>query len=273
MTDVPQILCSNDDGIYSSGIRALASAMHERKWEVTVIAPRTQRSGEGKAITFEQPVRMEEIKLSYLAGKSGWRTTGTPADAVIHGVYQRTNGGKPPFDLIVSGINAGDNTSVHSILTSGTCAVSFEAALLGYPAIAFSIDVDEHLFFNDFATPPGIAVAAETACEIMEKVLKHGLPPNVGFLNVNFPNTISKETPIKIYKMAMTKYRDYTIKREDPRGVPYYWIWGETLDIPKNTDAYAVIKEKVTSVTPITLHFDGRGNPVIYQSLNYLKRD
>ena len=267
------VLLSNDDGIYSSGIRSLAGAMHKRNWDVTIIAPRTQRSAEGKAITFDQPVRMQEVPLSYLDGKIGWRTTGTPADAVIHGVYQRANGGKPPFDLIVSGINAGENTSVHSVLTSGTCAVSFEAALLGFPAIAFSMDVDQHLFFDDFANPPGMKIAAETACEIMQKVLEHGLPEGVGFLNVNFPDTVSKDTPIEICQMAKTKYRDYTIRREDPRGVPYYWIWGETLDIPQNTDAYAVLKKKVTSVTPVTLHFDGRENPTINQALSFLNRD
>ncbi|MFX0211492.1 MAG: 5'/3'-nucleotidase SurE [Candidatus Hodarchaeota archaeon] len=269
----PDILLSNDDGIYSSGIRSLARAIHKRDWDVTIIAPRTQRSAEGKAITFDQPVRMQEVHLSYLDGKTGWRTTGTPADAVIHGVYQRANGGKPPFDLIVSGINAGENTSVHSVLTSGTCAVSFEAALLGFPAIAFSMDVDEHLFFDDSADPPRLEIAAETACEIMSKVMKNGLPQDVGFLNVNFPNSISSDTPIEICPMAMTKYRDYTIRREDPRGVPYYWIWGETLDIPQNTDAYAVLKKKVTSITPITLYFDGRENPAIKQSLNFLKRE
>jgi len=268
----PDILLSNDDGIYSSGIRSLGSVMHKRNWNVTIIAPRSQRSAEGKAITFDQPVRMQEVSLSYLEGKLGWRTTGTPADAVIFGVYQRVNEKKPPFDLIVSGINAGENTSVHSVLTSGTCAVSLEAALLGFPAIAFSMDVDEHLFFDDFANPSGMKIAAETACEIIQKVLEQGLPEGIGFLNVNFPNTISKDTPIEICPMARTKYRDYTIRREDPRGVPYYWIWGETLDIPQNTDAYAVLKKKVTSITPITLLFDGRGDPKIKQSLNFLKR-
>ncbi len=268
----PDILLSNDDGIYSCGIRTLARAMHKREWDVTIIAPSTQRSAEGKAITFDQPVRMQEVPLSYLDGKIGWRTTGTPADAVIHGVYQRANGGKPPFDLIISGINAGENTSVHSVLTSGTCAVSFEAALLGFPAIAFSMDVNEQLFFDDTADPPGMKIAAETACEIITKVIEKGLPPDIGFLNVNFPDTISIDTSIEICPMAMTKYRDYTIRREDPRGVPYYWIWGETLDIPQKTDAYAVLKKKVTSITPITLHFDGRENPTIKRSLTFLKR-
>lgn len=268
---VVEILLSNDDGIYSKGIRALASAMHQRGWNITIIAPRLQRSGEGKSVTFDHPIRMEEISLPYLDGKKGWRTTGTPADAVIHGIYQRSNGGDPPFDLIVSGINTGENTSVHSILTSGTCAVCFEAAILGFPAIAFSLDVEEHFFFDELANPPGLDIAANTACKIIAKVLRQGLPESIGFLNVNFPSTITEDTPTEICKMAMTKYRDYTIKREDPRGVPYYWIWGETLDIPENTDAFAVLKKKVTSVTPITLHFDSRGTPSVMEELRYIE--
>ncbi|MHA1967152.1 MAG: 5'/3'-nucleotidase SurE [Candidatus Hodarchaeales archaeon] len=273
ITVLPHILLSNDDGIYSNGIRALAQEMHSRGWDVTVIAPRLQRSGEAKAITFDVPIRMQEIPLSYLDGKIGWRTTGTPADAVIHGVYQRSNGNLPPFDLVVSGINTGENTSVHSILTSGTCAVSFEAALLGIEAIAFSIDVDESLFFDDRAEPPGLQVAANNACEIILKVLEHGLPKGVAFLNVNFPDTITEKTPIEICRMAMSKYRDYTIEKQDPRGVPYYWIWGTMLELSENTDAYVVKTKKVTSITPITLYFDGRGIPDIYKSLNYLKKE
>jgi 5'-nucleotidase len=268
-----EILLSNDDGIYSSGIRNLARTMLQQSWNLTVIAPQSQRSGESKAITFDSPVRMQEVSLPYLGGKSGWRTTGTPADAVIHGVYQRANADKIPFDLIVSGINIGENTSVHSILTSGTCAVAFEAALLGYPAIAFSLDVDEHLFFDDHADPPDMQIAADIACEIIQKVTAQGFPKGVGFLNVNFPKGVSRETPIEISRLAFTKYRDYTIRREDPRGVPYYWIWGDSLDIPPKTDAHAVLIKKTISITPITLHFDARENPSIEHGLKYLVRD
>jgi len=266
----PNILLSNDDGIYSNGIKTIAREMHSRKWDITVIAPHLQRSGEAKAITFDFPIRMQEIPLSYLDGKIGWRTTGTPADAVIHGVYQRKNNNSAPFDLVVSGINMGENTSVHSILTSGTCAISFEAALIGLQSIAFSIDTEEKLFFDESANPPGLQKAAQIACEIITKVLENGLPKEVAFLNVNFPNTISEDTPIKICKMALSKYQDYTIEKQDPRGVPYYWIWGTKIEVSDNTDTYAVLKDKIISITPITLYFDGREIPDIYESLKYL---
>ena len=270
----PSILLSNDDGIYAPGIRAIARAMDKRGWDVTIVAPRLQRSGEGKAITFDAPIRVEEVPLSYREGNTGWRTTGTPADAVIFGVYARQEQNLPPFDLVVSGINAGENSSVHSVLTSGTCAVAFESALLGLPAIAFSIDVSEKLFFDENASPPGLKVAAETACTIIEKVLvEGGLPEGVAFLNVNFPDSITEETPIEICRMALTKYRDFTIKREDPRGVPYYWIWGDTVAVPEDTDVYAVLTKKITSITPITLNLDVRSTPEIQTGLEYLLKE
>ena len=88
-----------------------------------------------------------------------------------------------------------------------------------------------------------------------------------------FPDTVSAETPIKYHKTAVTKYRDYTIRREDPRGVPYYWIWGQTHDLPEDTDSYAVLKQKVISITPITLYFDARDNSAIKTALAFLERD
>lgn len=270
----PSILLSNDDGIYAPGIRALTIAMDKQSWDVTIVAPRLQRSGEGKGITFDTPIRVDQVPLPYRGGDTGWQTTGTPADAVIFGVHARDEQNLPPFDLIVSGINAGENCSVHSVLTSGTCAVAFESALLGFPAIAFSIDVNESLFFDENATPPGLKIAAETACTIIEKVLNEGgLPEGIAFLNVNFPDSVNKETPIEIYRMALTKYRDFTIRREDPRGKPYYWIWGDTVAVPEDTDVFAVSTKKITSITPITLNLDARNTPEIRTGLEYLTKD
>ncbi len=257
----PNILLSADDGIYSQGIKCLAKEMHSRNYNLTVIAPRTQRSGVGKAITFDEPIRVEEIPLPYLDGEIGWRITGTPADAVIHGVHERSQTDQPPFDLVVAGINAGENTSAHSLLTSGTCAVAFEAALLGYSALAFSLDVHDHLFFDDRQSIKEYGIVAEIACEITEKVLKHGLPEDVAFLNINFPDTVTRNTPIEIVSLSPIKYIDYTIKKKDPRGVDYYWIWGNRVNnIPVGTDVHTVIEKKEISITPITLQFDASLN-------------
>ncbi len=252
----PNIFLSADDGIYSQGIQSLAREMHSRRYNLRIIAPRSQRSGVGKAITFEEPIRVEEVPLKYLGGAPGWRISGTPADAVIHGIYEQTqNKDQPPYDLIVSGINAGENTSVHSILTSGTCAVAFEAAIMGKPAVAFSLDVHDKFFFDDRQSVKEYEVAAEIACDIVEKVIKNDLPDEVAFLNVNFPDNVTHDTPIEIVGLSPTKYLDYTIRREDPRGVSYYWIWGDRLEVPRGTDAYAVLENKTISISPVSLNF------------------
>ena len=253
----PNIFLSADDGIYSKGIKSLAREMHNRRYNITVIAPRTQRSGVGKAITFEEPIRVEEIPLDYLQGAPGWRITGTPADAVIHGIYERTqNKDQSPYDLVVAGINAGENTSIHSVLTSGTCAVAFEAAILGNPAIVFSLDVHDSLFFDDRQAIAEYDIAADIACNMIEKVIENGLPEGVAFLNVNFPDNVTLDTPKEFVRLSPVKYLDYTIKKEDPRGVAYYWIWGDRLEVPKGTDAYTVLEEKRISISPVSLDFN-----------------
>ncbi|MHA1940566.1 MAG: 5'/3'-nucleotidase SurE [Candidatus Hodarchaeales archaeon] len=268
----PNLLLSADDGIYSQGIKSLALAIDKRDYDLTVIAPRSQRSGVGKAITFDEPIRVEEIQLPYLGGKSniGWRTTGTPADGVIHAIYRRSElYPEKPFDLVVSGINAGENTSIHAVLTSGTCAVTFEAAILGYPGIAFSLDVTDDFFFDDRFTVKEYKIAAEIAGVMIDKVLLNGLPKGVAFLNINFPDNVQYDTPMKICSLAPKKYVNYTIRKEDPRGVEYYWIWGDRLKPLEGTDAHAVRELKEISITPISLGIDNNIEN-FKKNLNYL---
>ena len=267
---IPNILLSADDGIYSQGIKNLAEAIHKQHYNLTVIAPRTQKSGVGKAITFDEPIRIEKVPLPYLENEYGYRITGTPADAVIHAIHDRSQQSNlSPYDLVVSGINAGENTSIHAILTSGTCAIAFEAAILGYPAIAFSLDVQDNFFFDEQYTVKEFTIAAEIACNIIEKVVKNGLPEGIAFLNVNFPDNVTEETPIEIVGLSPRKYNNYTIRKEDPRGVEYYWIWGDRLEVPEGTDAFAVREKKVISITPVTLHFDADLS-IVSSQLNFI---
>ena len=248
-----RILLTNDDGIYAPGIKALGRALTKRNFDVTIMAVEFQRSGDSKAITFNEPVRIKEVNLKYM-NKEGFTISGTPADAVIHAMhYYRNDKNKNPFDLVVSGINAGENTSLHSILTSGTCAAAFESAFLGTPAIAFSLDVDEEHFFNENAKGLPFDIAAERAVDIIEWTLKDEWPEKVGFINVNFPKNVSTETKIKITPLEIQKYRDYTIERKDPRGQKYFWIWGDRITMNPETDAHTVIVEKLISITPISL--------------------
>src|SRR5699024_267415 len=127
----PLILVCNDDGIFSPGILALAEVADEFG-RVEIIAPDSQQSAVGHAITTNIPLRSRPLKVD---GRfNGQAVTGTPADAIKLGHDQLLDQ-KP--DLVVSGINHGSNASIN-ILYSGTVSAATEGTILGYPSIAIS---------------------------------------------------------------------------------------------------------------------------------------
>jgi len=245
------ILLSNDDGISSPGLKALNQALSSIAKVVTV-APDSQRSAVSKAVSFDRPLRCRETSINGLG--SAYIIDGTPSDALILGLHILA---ESPPDLVVSGINSGENTSVHSILTSGTCGIAFEAALSGIPAVAFSKDVSsQHFFSNGDLTITEFEQTARICRNIVEWSLKNEFPPNVAWLNVNFPEEVFAGTEILITRTALQKYRNRPYPREDPRGQTYYWIWGDLMkSFPRNTDAWAVLEQKAISITPISLEF------------------
>jgi 5'-nucleotidase len=128
------ILLTNDDGIKSIGLNTIREELVKIA-KVVCFAPAEASSAVSKALTFHKPIRFSQI--DYEDGSIGYSTTGAPADNVLVGIHVLKK--KP--NMVVSGINYGDNSSIHSILTSGTCAAAFEAAFNNVPAIAFSADL------------------------------------------------------------------------------------------------------------------------------------
>ncbi len=156
--DRPLILVTNDDGIDSPGIYALAEAMKELG-EVVVAAPDRQQSAVGHALTVAQPLRITKFKRNKMVGNA---INGTPADCVkiaISAILKR----KP--DLVISGINHGQNTSVN-ILYSGTVSAATEGMLLNIPSIAISLASYDFNF--------DLSVASEYAKKIAAKVFHRG---------------------------------------------------------------------------------------------------
>ena len=129
----PRILLTNDDGIYSKGIYALWEAMCEIG-EVTVLAPNTEKSAVGHAVTISDPIRIEPC--SRHGSFEGYAVNGTPADCVKIAIGSFLD--KKP-NIIVSGINAGSNMGTN-ILYSGTVSAAAEGTMLGVPSIAFSLN-------------------------------------------------------------------------------------------------------------------------------------
>src|SRR6058998_4166344 len=128
-----RILISNDDGIYSPGIVALAK-IASRFGEVRIVAPDVEQSSMGHAITSSRPLRYKRIRLGDF---EAYRVNGTPADCVALGTHHWEH-----VDLVLSGINLGPNLG-NACWHSGTLAAAKQATLLGLRGIAFSAPIDE----------------------------------------------------------------------------------------------------------------------------------
>ncbi len=231
-----EILITNDDGIYAEGIYALANAL-KKLGNVTVVAPDTQRSAVGHAITIADPLR---VVTSRRNGKFfGYAASGTPADCVKLGIKAIMK--KRP-DLVVSGINLGGNQG-YNILYSGTVSGATEGALLGIPSLAVSL--------NTFVKPDFTASAA-FAVKIAGIMKKHRLPAGT-LLNVNLPNIPASEIKgVRVTNQSRTSFNDWFDKRKDPHGNTYYWMTGDFK--PKDADAASdlnALKAGYISVTPI----------------------
>jgi len=231
-----RILVTNDDGIFSPGIKALARAMAELG-EVVVVAPDIERSAVGHGLTLRRPLRFKHTASAGLDPIPAYRVDGTPADCVVLGVHL-----KGPFDLVVSGINLGVNLGL-DITSSGTVAAAMEGVSLGIPAVAVSLDTArmEELDFGPAAT---------AARRVVSWVIENGLPPRV-LLNLNVP--AGEPRGLRVVRLVERYFEDQVIERTDPAGVPYYWIAGEpTRRAEPGTDLWAV-EEGFAALTPINL--------------------
>jgi 5'-nucleotidase len=235
----PLILVTNDDGIDSPGLYALAKAM-KKLGDVVIAAPDTQQSAVGHALTVARPLRITKFKRHKI---EGFAINGTPADCVklaISAILKR----KP--DLVVSGINFGQNTSVN-ILYSGTVSAATEGMLLNIPSIAISL--------ASYDLKSDCSVAAYYARTAAKKLLKNPIAKGT-LLNINVPALPKDEIKgIKITHHSDSCWDDYYEKRVDPFGRSYYWFSGiyKINDNSGNADDIA-LKDGYVSITPI--HFD-----------------
>lgn len=228
-----RILVTNDDGVYSEGLRLLARAL-EPLGEVVVVAPDREQSATGHSLTLSRPLRMQRLEENWYA------VDGTPTDCVNLAVLWLLK--ENPPDLVVSGINFGLNVG-DDVTYSGTVSATFEGSLLAIPSIAFSQEVAEGFSFARSAALAGRFVTSLFA--------ESSLPRDL-LLNVNFPATPPKG--VMFTRLGKRVYRQSVVEKTDPRGHRYFWIAGtpEWQD-DEGTDHEAVQKG-FASVTP--LHLD-----------------
>jgi 5'-nucleotidase len=232
------ILVSNDDGYQAAGIICLVNKLRELGHEITVVAPDRNRSGASNSLTLDRPIRARTADNGFIY------VDGTPTDCVhlaITGLLEH----QP--DMVIAGINAGQNLGVDA-LYSGTVAAVMEGRFLGLPAIAVSL---AGRVFQHYATAATVVEQILTRMQL--KTLT--LPVNT-ILNVNVPDVPQAALKgMMITHLGNRHISDPAIKSQDPRGLPIYWVGAA--GGPQNTtpgcDFHAVMDGWV-SITP--LHVD-----------------
>jgi 5'-nucleotidase len=225
-----RILVSNDDGVYSPGIAALARSA-KKFGDVRVVAPDVEQSSAGHAITASRPVRFRPTHI--FDDIEAYRVNGTPADCVALGINQWDR-----VDVVLSGINLGLNLG-NSTWHSGTLAAAKQAVLLGIRGIALSAPIDDDT--SDFS------VLGPWIDRTLENLLVSG---EAKLVNVNFP---SDPQGLRWTAQAVDQYNGKVVADEDPMGRPVFWFTVVPLEKHREgTDLWAV-EQGYVSLTPLRL--------------------
>ena len=228
-----RILISNDDGIYSPGLAALAEAASSFG-DVRVVAPDVEQSSMSHAITSSRPLSYRRTPIARFEGKfEGYRVNGTPADCVALGAYNWEK-----IDIVLSGINLGTNLG-SAVWHSGTLAAAKQAALLGLRGIAFSTPTTE--------TEPDFPSLVPWVDKTLQMLIGER---NLPLLNVNIP---VKPHGICWTRQSIQHYDGRVVPGKDPMGRQHYWYTVVPVEqVEEGTDRWAMGRGYV-SITPLRL--------------------
>jgi len=246
----PLILITNDDGIRSEGIQALARAL-KRVGRVVIVAPDRERNACARSLTLNRPLHVSKVALDQ------YEVDGTPADCVNIAFYGIL---KERPHLLVSGINHGGNLS-DDILYSGTVAGAMEGTYLGIPSFAISLVSTR---------PRRFSPAGKFAERLARAVLADGFPPDL-MLNVNVPDVpAGRLQEALVTVQGRKRYEGSVVERIDPRGKKYYWIGGDRFHYDKVPGAdYEAISKNHISITPLGLDLTALNAWESFQDWNF----
>lgn len=254
----PHILLTNDDGIRSPGLWAAASELAKIGY-VTVAAPREQSTGMGRSLpsTSDGIIRKEQVQVNGQEW-SVYAVGGSPAQAVLHGILEIVPH-KP--DLVVSGINYGENVGL-GITISGTVGAAMEAASLGFPSMAVSLETDAHFHLShsdeiDFTT------AGYFTAYFAKMILDNHPFENVDMLKVEVPRHATPKTGWEVSRLSRLRYYEPVPSKRASWDVPgpIGYRHDKNLELEQNdTDVYVLRKKKMVAVTPLNLDMTARVN-------------
>jgi 5'-nucleotidase len=247
----PQILLTNDDGIRSPGLWAAASELSKVGF-VTVAAPRDQSSGMGRSLpsTSDGVIRKEQIQVNGQEW-SVYAVGGSPAQAVLHGVLEIV----PHLpDLVVSGINYGENVGL-GITVSGTVGAAMEAAAMGIPAMAISLQTETQ-FHLTHSEEINFSTAGYFTAYFAKLMLEKKFPKEVDLLKVEVPSHATPETEWQTTRLSRRRYYEPMAAKRDSWDMPGTIIYKESASLKdenEDTDVYVLRKKKMVAVTPLNL--------------------
>ena len=245
------IAVTNDDGIQSPGITAAVEAVLGLG-EIVVIAPSTQQTSMGRSFSAKKEEYLKPAEFGVKGVKvRAYHADSTPAFIVLHAMHVLFHGRKP--DLLISGINYGENLG-SNLTISGTIGAAIQAATMGVPSIALSLqtDIAHHHKYGDICW----RVASHFAGRIARSVLDNGIPEGVDLLNVNIPEGITEQAECRITRQSRHPY--FTTRIKEPKETSTFGDGKCVVDLDhdileKDSDVYAIAKDKVVSVTPLRL--------------------
>lgn len=252
----PLIFLTNDDGIASPGLRAAVEAVAPLG-DLLVAAPKTQQTGAGRSFPpYGGEIDHYEMRLSDGTVVAAHAVPGSPAQAVRAGLMLLTD--RRP-DLLISGINYGENLGV-GVTISGTVGAAIEGATFGVPGLAVSLETDmhHHLAHSEEVIFDG---AAHFTALFARMMLTLRLPPQTDLLKLDVPRDATPETPWRITRISRQTYFQSTIQEE--AGVRRFTGYARQIDPPSlepDSDIYAVIVDRVVSLTPMTIDLTARSD-------------
>jgi len=233
-----RILLTNDDGINAPGLAVLEGIARELSDDIWIVAPELEQSGKARAISLTEFVRVREV------APKRYSVNGTPSDCVLLAVDELMP--ERP-DLILSGVNAGQNIAEDTTF-SGTIAAALFGMQHGIPSMALSQS-------KGFQNPQSCPWETPEAwgVKVLKPLIDKGWPDDL-ILNINFPD----RAPDKVEGVRFTRqgFRDERIirteAREDLRGNAYYWIGdrGKLSNPNEGTDLRAIYDGYI-SVSPL----------------------
>lgn len=257
MTPRPLILLTNDDGIHSPGLMAAIEAVHDLA-DLVVVAPKEQQSAMGRSLpgSMSGAIFVEELRLNG-DHVPAYSVPGSPAQAVLYGLHEVCRPRRP--DLVISGINYGENLGT-SVMVSGTVGAALQAADMGVPALAISLETDP-AYHARLGYDVDWRAAVHFTRWLTRLALAQPFPPDVDVLKMDIPAAATPQTPWRLTRQSRLPYYETIpsdrLRFEDEVRLPYQ-IMVDRSRLEPDSDIYAFAVDHVVPVTPLSLDMSSR---------------